>query len=97
MSLIDVEIVITDQTRPLTQKGFGLPLILGTSTDQDYAEYTTIQAVAEDYDATDDEYKAAQAIFRQSPHPQRVAIYSFERDETPEEGDLATELNKLVQ
>jgi len=34
MSLIDVEIVITDQTRPLTQKGFGLPLIFGTSGAQ---------------------------------------------------------------
>lgn len=96
MSLIDVEIVITDQTRPLTQRGFGLPLILGTSGAKPYKEYTTLAAVAEDHEETTDEYKAAQAIFRQSPHPQRVAIYAFDRT-LPAAGDLEAELNDLVQ
>jgi len=52
--------------------------------------------VAEDYEETTDEYKAAQAIFRQSPHPQRVAIYSIERT-LPEAEDLEAALNELVQ
>lgn len=96
MSLTDVEIVIMDQTRPLTQAGFGLPLILGTAGAVPYAEYTSIQAVAEDYDANSDVYRAAAAIFAQEPSPSRVAAYSIDRDE-PGPGDLAAALNALVQ
>lgn len=95
--LKDVEIVISDQTRPLSQQGFGLPLILGTSKDQEYAEYTSTSAVSEDYDESSDEYQAAQAIFSQSPRPQKVAIYSFERNADPDPGDLAAALNELAQ
>ena len=94
--LTDVEIVITDQTRPLTQRGFGLPLIFGTTKEHQYTEYTSLSAVAEDFQPTDPEYLAAQAIFRQSPNPGRVAIYSIDRT-TPTPGDLATALNGLVQ
>src|SRR5690606_7495609 len=94
--LTDVEIVITDQTRPLTQRGFGLPLIFGTTKAHAYKEYTSLPAVAEDFQPTDPEYLAAQAIFRQSPNPGRVAIYSIDRT-TPTPGDLATALNGLVQ
>lgn len=97
MALIDVEVVITDQTRPLSQAGFGLPLILGTSGNKPYKQYSSIQAVAEDFPETSDEYKAAAAIFRQSPRPQRVAIHAFSRGSEPASGDLAAELNKLVQ
>src|SRR5690606_1327933 len=96
MPLTDVEIVITDQTRPLTQRGFGLPLIFGTTKAHAYKEYTSLPAVAEDFQPTDPEYLAAQAIFRQSPNPGRVAIYSIDRT-TPTPGDLATALNQLVQ
>lgn len=96
MQLTDVEIIITDQTRPLSQRGFGLPLIFGTTKAHPYTEYTSLAAVAEDFDATDPEYLAAQAIFRQSPNPGRVAIYSVTRA-TPTPGDLATALNQLVQ
>lgn len=96
MPLQDVEIVITDQTRPLSQAGFGLPLILGTAGDVPYAEYPTIQAVAEDYPETSDVYKAAERIFAQQPRPQRVAAFSFDRS-TPAVGDLAAALNQLIQ
>jgi hypothetical protein len=92
----DVEIVITDQTRPLSQRGFGLPLIFGTTKAHPYTEYTSLSAVAEDFDATDAEYLAAQAMFRQSPSPSKVAIYSIARD-MPTEGDLASALNDLTQ
>ena len=94
MPLTDVEIIISDQTRPLTQRGFGLPLIFGTTKAHPYTEYTSLPAVAEDFQPTDPEYLAAQAIFRQSPNPGRVAIYGVERT-TP--GDLTTALNELVQ
>ena len=94
--LTDVDIVITDQTRPLSQRGFGLPLIFGTTKEHAYKEYTSLPAVAEDFEPTDPEYLAAQAIFRQSPNPGRVAIYSIARTD-PAPGDLATALNHLVQ
>jgi len=94
--LTDVEIVIKDQTRSLTQKGFGLPLIFGTTKDHPYTVYTSLSAVAEDFQPTDPEHLAAQAIFRQSPNPGRVAIYSVTRA-TPTPGDLAAALNQLVQ
>ena len=94
--LTDVGIVITDQTRPLTQRGFGLPLIFGTTKAHPYTEYTSLPAVAEDFQPTDPEYLAAQAIFRQSPSPSRVAIHSIARTD-PAPGDLATALNQLVQ
>lgn len=96
MPLTDVEIIITDQTRPLSQRGFGLPLIFGTTKAHPYTEYTSLPAVAEDFQPTDPEHLAAQAIFRQSPNPGRVAIYSIDRT-TPTPGDLATALNQLVQ
>ena len=96
MALPDVEIVITDQTRPLSQRGFGLPLIFGTSKAHPYTEYTSLSAVAEDFDTTDAEYLAAQAMFRQSPSPSKVAIHSVQR-EMPTDGDLASALNDLVQ
>ena len=42
MPLTDVEVVNTDQTRPLTQAGFGLPLVVGVGEDGiDYAEVTS--------------------------------------------------------
>src|SRR5690606_28826960 len=76
--------------------GFGLPLIFGTTKAHAYKEYTSLPAVAEDFKPTDPEYLAAQAIFRQSPNPGRVAIYSIARTD-PAPGDLATALNHLVQ
>jgi len=93
--LTDVEIVITDQTRPLSQRGFGLPLIFGTTKAHAYTEYTSLQEVAEDFQTTDPEYLAAQAMLRQSPRPSRIAIHSIART-TPAAGDLAAALNTLV-
>lgn len=95
MALQDVEIIISDQTRPLSQAGFGLPLIFGTDGDKPYKEYASIQAVAEDYPETSDVYKAAAAIFAQEPRPTRVAAYSIGREELAP-GDLAAALNDLV-
>ena len=34
MSVKDVDITITRETMPLSQAGFGMPLILGTTKDQ---------------------------------------------------------------
>ena len=78
MALHDVEIV-TDQTRPLSQAGFGLPLIFGTEGDKPHQEYTSIQAVAEDY-ADERRIQGSRMIFTNS-RDRRVACYSIDRAE----------------
>lgn len=92
--MTDVEIVIQDQTRPLTQRGFGLPLVLGTDKDQAYQEVAEL-AELEGFTAEDDVYQAVASMLRQSPRPQRVAAFSIERP-GPAEGDLANALSDLI-
>lgn len=91
----DVEIVITDQTRPLTQAGFGLPLVLGTEKDQAYQEVSSLTEL-EGFTPTDAVYEAVASILRQNPRPQKAAVYSFARESEPAPGDLASALNELV-
>lgn len=98
--MADVIVNITDQTRPLTQAGFGKPLILGdteviTGSKDTYKEYAELTEVAEDYSAETDEYKAAQAIFSQEPRPEKIVIYSVTRDVTPQPTELTTALDDI--
>ena len=80
MSIRDVTVTITRETRSITRAGFGLPLIFGTGQSAEYKEYETLAAVAEDFDDTpgyeDAEYMIARRIFAQSPRPPKVAIHS---------------------
>jgi hypothetical protein len=101
---LDVVVTITNQTRPLTQRGFGLPLILGTTeppTTPDntnkvlkntYKLYESITDVAADYGTGTNEYKAAAAMLGQTPRPQQIAMYSVDRAETK----LPTELSAVL-
>ena len=98
MSVKDVDITITRETMPLSQAGFGMPLILGTTKDQAYKEYTELDQVADDFQTEDPEYKFANAIFRQSPRPPKIAIRSIDHDkETDPASELVDELNELVE
>ncbi len=97
----DVIVNITDQTRPLTQAGFGKPLILGDTEVIDgakdtYKEYTELSGVAADYGEATNEYKAAQAIFSQEPRPETIAILNVTRAAEPIPADLTDALNTLV-
>lgn len=60
----------------LARAGFGVPLIL--SHNAGFVErvryYSGIAAVGDDFDDTSSEYRAANAMFAQTPHPQFVAI-----------------------
>lgn len=98
MALHDVEIVITDQTRPLTQAGFGLPLAVGVGEDGiDYAEVTSPSALVDlGYTSSDDEYKAIEAIFAQEPRPSRVAVARFGIETVTGEA-LKDALSELVE
>lgn len=72
-----VEVNISQQTQAVSQAGFGVPLVLGVHTR--FAErirfYTSIDGMAGDgFLTADDEYKAASAMFAQTPSPSRIAI-----------------------
>ena len=71
-----VNVVITQQTQTVSEAGFGIPLILGTSmhfTDL-LRFYSSIDEVALDFYSNDPEYIAAQDIFSQVISPSQIAI-----------------------
>ena len=72
----DFIVNISRLTETISQRGFGLILIAGTSRDLDYTIYNNITEVANDFTITDAEYLIANRIFLQSPAPQQVAIIS---------------------
>lgn len=94
----DFIVNITKLTKPISQQGFGLPLILATSKAHPYTVYNDISALAEDFPAETDAYRIASRIFGQNPAPAQVAVYGILYDDvtgTPE--DLVTALNTLVE
>lgn len=94
----DVEIIITRETSAVTQAGFGMPLILGTTNEQAYKEYTDLEEVAEDFDVSDKEYVMANRILGQSPRPEKLAIYGVNYDpDVDSPTDLVEALNTLMQ
>lgn len=93
-----VEVNITRETKPVSEKGFGLPLMLTTSKALDYKIYTDISEVAEDFDETSREYKLATRMFGQSPKIRELACYGVAYTPGTDEATvLVTALNDLVK
>lgn len=72
-----IEVNITRETRAVTQKGFGIPLILGSHTrfpEGEVRSYSNISEVEEDFQSGDIELEKAQAIFSQEITPQQIKI-----------------------
>jgi hypothetical protein len=91
-----VEVNITRQTKPLSQKGFGLPLVLSVSGDFQYKVYTEISEVAADFNETTEEYKLLSRMFGQNPAPAEIAVYGVLYDSgTGLPADLSAALNEL--
>lgn len=69
--------ILTSPTFP-ARKGFGLLLIAGVSARLALGErmrfYSDMDGVGVDFSSTDEEYKAAQVYFSQSPRPSELAI-----------------------
>lgn len=69
--------ILTSPTFP-ARKGFGLLLIIGQSArlplGQRIRFYSDMDAVAADFSGSDEEYKAANIAFSQSPRPSEIAI-----------------------
>lgn len=94
----DFIVNITKLTKPISQQGFGLPLILATSKAHPYTVYSDISALAKDFPTETEAYKIASRIFGQNPAPAQVAVYGILYDDvTGEPDDLVTALNTMVE
>lgn len=86
--------ILSSPTFP-KRKGFGLLLIIGKSARLPVGNrirfYSDMDAVAADFDATDEEYKAAQVFFSQAPRPTELAI--GRRFDTAVPGELLCSVN----
>lgn len=92
-----VTVNITRQTKPVSEKGFGLPLVLATSKALEYKVYTDISEVEKDFPVETKEYKLFNRMFGQNPKPAEIAVYGVLYDsatDTPDE--LASALNTLI-
>lgn len=71
-----VDVVITRQTRTVTEQGFGVPLIFGTHVNfpERVRYYSSMQDVANDFTPDEKEYIAAQDIFSQEIAPNLIGI-----------------------
>lgn len=71
-----VKVNISRDSVRVTQKGFGIPLILGQHTrfPERIREYGSIEAVSADFETADPEYKKAQALFSQRINPEKIKI-----------------------
>lgn len=97
MSFInDLSIQISLSTLPITQQGFGLPLVTGERADtspicKQYGEYADLtEMVAAGFTSSDPEYKMVAAIFSQSPRVDSVAVYIRDSADT-----IADAMNEL--
>lgn len=93
-----VTVNITRETKPVSEAGFGLPLMLATSKELDYKIYTDISEVSKDFTETTREYKLASRMFGQSPKIAKLACYGVPY--VPDADDvtvLTGALNELAQ
>lgn len=95
MAIKDWEIVISRETRAISQAGFGKPGILA-NTAHPFTTYYEIDEVAEDFDETTEIYRMASRIFGQTPKPTEIAVFGIDYDnETDEPTDLVSFLNEV--
>lgn len=71
-----VSITITQDSVGVARAGFGVPLILSVNAawTERVRSYGSLLEVADDFATDSPEYLAANAIFSQSPHPERIMI-----------------------
>ena len=98
MAKPDFIVNISKLTTAVTQRGFGLPLILGTSKDQPYTLFDSISGVAEAFNIQSKEYQMAQRIFGQNPAPPQIAMFSIEVQAGDDLAELLLEtVNEIVE
>jgi hypothetical protein len=88
-----VDVVITRQTQPTSQEGFGMPLIFSTEKALAYKEYASLAEVAVDFTSDKKTYALAASLFGQAPSVTKVAVYGIS---TYLQGDPVTELSTAL-
>ncbi|MFP4457552.1 MAG: DUF3383 family protein [Clostridia bacterium] len=89
----DVEVTIIDQTSPISQKGFGLPLVFIPDTDIEYKEVEGTDDL-ETLSSGDMGYEMVSKMFEQEPSPEEVAVYGVDVD--TEGTTITDELDDLL-
>lgn len=89
----DVEVVIFDQTSPISKKGFGLPLVFVPDTDVEYKEVEGTDGLTT-LVSGDMGYEMVSKMFEQEPSPQEVAVFGV--DIATAGTSITDELNDLV-
>jgi hypothetical protein len=96
--LQDINVTINLRTKPLSQAGFSLPLILGAkvATHAAVGVYRLVSQLTDlisaGYTTADEEYKMAAAMLGQSPSPSQIAVFS-----RPDTDSITTALGNLAQ
>lgn len=93
-----VDVTITRQTKAVSEKGFGTPLVLATSKNLPYKVYTEIDQVASDFTTTTEEYKLFSRMFGQSPRPAEIAVFGVQYNGASDDpATLVSALNDLIK
>ncbi|MCG8642291.1 MAG: DUF3383 family protein, partial [Desulfobacterales bacterium] len=69
-----VEVIISNQTKPVSQKGFGLPLVFIPDLEVAYAEVTGTDGLPVAITTDSLAYKQVQTAFAQNPAPSKIAV-----------------------
>lgn len=88
----DVVVNIHDETEPISQQGFGLPLIFDPDNDIEYQELGEAGDL-EDFGSGDMIYDYVQACFQQENSPASIAVYGVDVDA---ETNITDELDALT-
>jgi len=89
----DVEVVIFDQTKPISKKGFGLPLVFVPDTDVEYKEVEGTDGLST-LTSGDMGYEMVSQVFAQEPNPDEVAVFGV--DVASAGTSITDELNDLI-
>lgn len=94
--MADVEVTILDLTKPITQKGFGLPLILDITKNVPYAEMAETSEIPVQLEESDASYQMVMKCLAQSPAPEKVAVYGYDIDQVGDPKTITEVLNELA-
>lgn len=96
----DITVTISEDTQVVTQAGFGLCLIVSTTTTHAYEEYDIsedLSAVVTDFADTTEVYKIAETFAAQNPRPTKIAIFGVDLSSSVQKSaDLTAALNTLI-
>lgn len=81
-----VEVIILDQTSPISQAGFGLPLIFVPDQEVEYKEVESTDGL-EELSSDDMGYEMVSKAFEQEPSPSEIAVWGTDLEATEPEYD----------